>query len=90
MDVQGRLVAVLPSITGQGQKGTWKKQEFIVETMEQYPKKICFEAWNDDCRQLDDLQQGNVLKVNFNVESREFESKWYTQCKCWKIQVIGK
>ena len=62
----------------------------MVETMEQYPKKIAFEAWNDDVRLLDDLQPGNVVKVLFNVESREHEGRWYTHCRIWKLNVIGK
>lgn len=90
MDLQGKLHVVLPSVSGQSQKGNWKKQEFVIETMEQYPKKVAFEAWGDDCRQLDDLEAGNIIKVNFNVESREHEGRWYTTAKSWKIQVIGK
>lgn len=92
MELQGKIIAIMPSVAGVSQSTgkAWKKQDFIIETMDQYPKKVAFEAWNDDCRQLDDLAQGNVIKVAFNIESREHDSRWYTQLKSWKITVIGK
>lgn len=80
----------MDSESGQSAKGNWKKQVFVIETMEQYPKKVAFEAWNDDCRTLDDLEPGNIINVTFNIESREYEGKWYTTAKSWKIQVMGK
>lgn len=90
MELQGKLHIVLPSVSGQSTKGTWKKQEFVLETIEERPRKVAMEAWGDDCRQFDDLKPGNIIKVNFNVESREFDGRWYTTCRSWKIQVIGK
>lgn len=90
MDLQGKIIVIMPSVTGQSTKGAWKKQEFVIETLDQYPKKIAFEAWGEDCRAFDDLKTGNVIKVHFNVESREHEGRWYTTAKSWKIQVIGK
>jgi hypothetical protein len=90
MDIQGRVFKKLPSLTGTGKNGTWHKQEFVVETMEQYPRKIALECWNDDVRTLETVEEGNVVKVNFNIESREHEGRWYTQLRAWKINLIGK
>lgn len=90
MDITGKIYQIGTSLSGVGQNGTWRKQEFVIETMDQYPKRICIEAWNDDVRLLETLQPGNVVKVFFNVESREYEGKWYTQCRMWKLNVIGR
>lgn len=89
MDIQGKIIKKLPSLSGAGKNGTWRKQEFVLETMDQYPKKLALEVWNDDVRTLENFSEGNIVKVNFNVESREFEGKWYTQCRAWKISLIG-
>lgn len=90
MEVTGKMFKMLPSVSGAGANGTWRKQEFVVETMDQYPKKIALEVWNDDVRSLEALEAGNVVKCLFNVESREYEGRWYTQCRAWKVNVIGK
>lgn len=92
MELQGKLIATTVQESGIGKEGKpWKKQTFVIETMEQFPKKIAFEAWNDDCRQIDDLEMGNILKVAFNLQSRESsDGRWFTTAKSWKVQVIGK
>jgi hypothetical protein len=90
MELNGKVVVVLPSTSGQSAAGkNWKKQEVVVETLDQFPKKVAFELWNDDCRQLESLKTGNHVKVLFNVESREFDGRWFTQLKCWKLTVTG-
>lgn len=91
MESQGKIIAIMPTESGIGSTGNaWKKQLFVIETMEQKPSKIAFECWNDDTRFLETLAIGNIVKVLFNVESREYNSKWYTQLRSWKIQLIGK
>lgn len=60
----------------------------IVETDGQYPKKICISVWGDKINE-DQLKVGNRLKIDFDVESREYNTKWYTDVKAWKIEVEG-
>jgi hypothetical protein len=88
MQLNAKLVQLLPLQTGTGKNGQWKKQDIIVETEATYPKKICISVWGDkiDTRQL---QPGNLLKIDFDVESREFNGRWYTDVKAWKIEVAG-
>ncbi|HEX8545689.1 MAG TPA: DUF3127 domain-containing protein [Cytophagaceae bacterium] len=85
LELEGRLVKVLPQQTGAGKNGTWVKQDFVVETSDQYPKKICFSAWGDKAADLSRYKTGDVLKVAFNLESREYNEKWYTEARAWKI-----
>lgn len=90
-ELTGTLNQVLPSLSGQTSQGkNWKKQEFIIETIEEYPRKICITAWNNDCRLLDTLSPGDVLVVKINIESREYENRWYTEVKAWKIELKAK
>jgi hypothetical protein len=88
MQVTAKLIQLLPLQTGTGKNGEWKKQDIIVETGEKFPKKICVSVWGDkiDAKKL---KPGNMLKIDFDVESREYNSRWYTDVKAWKIEVDG-
>jgi hypothetical protein len=85
LEVSGKLLKVLPQQRGQGKNGEWVKQDFIVETTEQYPKKVCFSAWGDKVNDLNRVKVGDELTVSFNVESREYNERWYTDLRSWKI-----
>ena len=88
MQLTAKLVQLLPLQTGTGKNGQWKKQDIIVETEATYPKKICVSVWGDKI-DASGLQPGNLLKIDFDVESREFNGRWYTDVKAWKIEVAG-
>lgn len=85
MEVKGRVIQVLPEERGQGQKGEWRKQTFILEYGDQYPKKAAFQAWGD--KQIPNV--GEDVTVQFDVESREYNGRWYTTATAWKIDVQG-
>ena len=86
LEIIGRIVKVLPAQTGTGKNGNWVKQEFVIETSEQYPKKICCSAWGDKADALKNYSDGDVVKVSFNLESREYNERWYTDVRAWKIE----
>ena len=85
MQLTAKLVQLLPLQTGAGKNGEWKKQDIIVETEGQYPKKVCISIWGDKIAG-NQLQIGNMLNISFDVESREYNSRWYTDIKAWKIE----
>ncbi len=85
MDLNGKLIQLLGIQTGQGKTGnTWKKQEFVLETGDTYPKKVCIAVWGDKI-DMSQFQVGQQLTVSFDVESREFNGRWYTDVKAWKV-----
>jgi hypothetical protein len=87
LDITGKIVQVLELQTGTSSKGEWKKQEFILETEEQYPRKICISLWGDKIGDIADIQTGReLITVSVVVESREFNGRWYTDVRAWKIQ----
>lgn len=88
MEIKGRVVQLLAPQTGQGKKGTWRKQEFIIETQSQYPKKVCLSMWGDKIDQFK-LQTGEMVTVSVELESREYNSRWYTEARAWKIAKDG-
>jgi Domain of unknown function (DUF3127) len=88
MELSAKLTQLLPLQSGTGKNGPWKKQDIIVETEGTYPKKICVSIWGDKIDESQ-LQTGNQLKIDFDVESREFNGRWYTDVKARKIEVAG-
>lgn len=90
LEVTGTLVKVLAEQSGTGKNGTWVKQEFVIETTEQYPKKICISAWGDKAAIVKNFNPGDQLKVAFNLESREYNERWYTDVRAWRIDAVSK
>ncbi len=91
MTIEGKVVLLLAEQSGTGQASgkAWRKQSFVVETEEQYPKKVVFDAWNDTVEAIKQLQVGVNLTVHFRAESREYNEKWYTNLTAWKIETDG-
>lgn len=86
MQLTATLVQVLPLQKGVGKNGEWKKQDIIVQTDGQYPKKVCVSVWGDKINESM-LQTGKQLNISFDVESREFNGRWYTDVKAWKVEL---
>jgi hypothetical protein len=85
MEITGKLIQLLPPQTGEGKNGPWKKQDIIVEQQGQVPKKVCVSIWGE---KLNIAQHaiGSTLTLQADVESREYNGKWYTDVKAWKIE----
>ena len=84
--IYGTVQAALPLQSGTSKNGNeWKKQEYILETIEQYPRKVKFDLFGDKVDQYP-LQQGNVVTLSVNIESREFNGRWYTDVRAWKVE----
>jgi hypothetical protein len=88
MEITGRIIQLLPLQTGQGKNGVWKKQDFVIETDGQYPKKVCISAWGDKVSDSV-LVVGKEVNVFFDIESREFNGRWYTDVRAWKVEEGG-
>ena len=84
MDIKGKIVSILPLASGTSAKGAWKKQEYILQTEEQFPKKICFVVWGEKIDEYA-LKNGESVTASVDIESREFNGRWYTDIKAWKV-----
>lgn len=85
MDITGKLVQLMPEETGEGKNGTWKKRQFVIETLDNYPKKVCMVIWGDRV-DMNSFRENEVIRVYFDVESREWNGRWYTDLRAWKIE----
>lgn len=88
MQLTAKLHKLLPIQTGMGKNGQWKKQEFILDIDGQYPKKLCISVWGDKINEKI-LVPGNMITVDFDLESREYNGRWYTEVKAWKVEKAG-
>ncbi|MFA6676573.1 MAG: DUF3127 domain-containing protein [Bacteroidales bacterium] len=87
LEIVGKLDMKLPVQSGNSNRGPWKKQDFIIETPGQYPKKVCINVWGEDkVKDLEAFKEGDILKVSINIESREYNGRWYTDIKAWRIE----
>ena len=87
MEIEGKLIKILPLESGESKNGTWRKQPFLFQTEGQYPKTICFMIWGN---QIDNnpLEENSRVKVFFDVESRVFNGRWFTDAKAFKVQKL--
>ena len=84
--VRGKIIEVIPELRGQGKNGEWVKGGFVIETQEQYPKKIMFTTWGEDKATAVRLIALNTeIEVTFIIASREYEKKWYTDAECKEL-----
>ena len=84
VEIKGKIIEILPERSGQSANGEWRKQEYILETGSNYSKKICFMAWGDKIGEFN-LQQGENVEVSVDLESREYNGRWYTDVKAWRV-----
>lgn len=89
LEITGKLLQKLPEQNGEGRNGTWRKQEFVIETEDQYPKKVCMNLWGDKISMLDQFGEGDRVKASINIESREYNGRWYTDIKAWRLESPG-
>ena len=87
MEVVGKVVQVLPLQEGVGRNGNpWKLQGYVLETIENYPRKVHFEVFGEDRIKNNPCAIDQVVTVSFDIESREFNGRWYTSIRAWRIQ----
>ena len=88
LELEGRIARKLGVQTGTSARGTWSKQEFIFEYQEgNFPSQVCMNVWGEDkVRELDKFQVGDKVKVSFNLSSREYNGRWYTDVRAWRIE----
>lgn len=87
MQLTAKLTQLLPIQTGTGKNGEWKKQDIMFETVGQYPKNICISIWGDIINERQ-LIIGNNLKIDFDIESKELNGKYFTSITANKIVQI--
>lgn len=87
LEIAGKIRQKLTKIHGQGAKGPWTKQDFILEYQDgNFPSEVCFTAFgNERVADLDKFQVGDEVRVSFNLRAREYNGRWYNDVRVWRI-----
>ena len=88
MELQGKVIAVLPERSGVSARGEWKAQSFVIETHEQYPKKLCFDVFGADRLAQFNIQSGEELLVSFDLDAHEYQGRWFNSVRAWNVQRV--
>ena len=92
LEIEGKIAQKLIVQSGTSSRGAWSKQEFVLEYQEgNFPSQICMNVWGDDkVRELEKYQVGDKVKISFNLSSREYNGRWYTDVRAWRIEPVGQ
>ncbi len=86
MDLQGKIIAVLPERSGVSARGEWKAGSFVIETHDNYPKKMVFDVFGADRLAQFAIKAGDELIVSFDIDAHEYQGRWYNSIRAWNVQ----
>lgn len=87
---RGTVIRILPVQEGVSKSGNaWRKGAFVIETEAQYPRTICFNIWNNRIDEFP-LTEGDLVEVRFDVESREYMERWYTDVTAYSVSKVDQ
>lgn len=90
MELAGRVIAVLEPKGGTSRNGNeWKVQEYVIETHDQYPRRMCFDVFGDDKIKQFNIQVGEELNVSFDIDAREWQGRWFNSIRAWKVERVS-
>lgn len=88
MEIKGKVINVLPIVSGTSKEGkAWQLQPFVIETQEQYPRKVYIEIFGEKAIKDNPIIEGTIPTIHYDLESREFNGRWYTSVRAWKVVV---
>lgn len=88
MEISGKIIAAMEPRGGVSARtgNSWKIQEFVLETQEQYPRKCMFNVFGEDKLREMNIQVGDELIVSFDIDAREYNGRWYNDIRAWKVE----
>lgn len=90
MELQGKVIAVLPERSGISARGEWKCQTYVIETQEQYPKKMVFDVFGADRIVNFGIQVGMVVDVSFDIDAHEYQGRYFNQIRAWDVKNVAR
>jgi hypothetical protein len=90
MEIQGKVIAVLPERSGVSARGEWKSQTYVIETQEQYPKKMAFDVFGADRLAQFNIHSGEVINVSFDIDAHEYQGRWFNSIRAWNVTKVSQ
>ncbi len=85
MEINGLVYKILPVQSGTSARGEWQKREIIVEMPDDFNRKVCVTFFGDKAADAANLREGDKVSISINIESREYNGRWYTNVNAWRI-----
>ena len=91
MEIIGKAIAALPVKSGVSQRTgeQWQSREYVIETQEQFKKRMCFEVFGTDKLKEFNIRDNDLIKVHFDITAREYNGKWYNSIRAWKVEHVN-
>ena len=85
MELKGTIIVALPEVSGTCKAGNaWKKREYVLENTEgTFPRNVAFTCFGANADSII-LNVGDKVTISFDLESREYNGRWYTEVRCWR------
>lgn len=89
MEIEGKVIQVLGERSGVSKASgkPWIVREYVLETKDSFPKKVAFDFFGDKAEQYK-LSLGDEIRLSFDIESREYQGRWYTSIRGWKSEPL--
>lgn len=86
-EIKGKIIAILPKRSGVTRTGnTWASQEYVLETQEQYPRRLLFEAYGEDKIMEFYINDGDIVNVKFDCFAHQYNGRWYNCIRAWEVE----
>ena len=87
MDLTGKIIAVLPANSGVSARtgNPWMSQEYVIEVPGQYPRRCLFRIFGEDRIKQFNVQQGEDLTVQFDIDAHEYNGRWFNEIRAYNI-----
>lgn len=88
MELQGKIIAVMPEKSGVSARGEWKAQDYVVETHDAYPKKMVFSVFGADRISRFNIQAGQEVTVSFDIDAHEYQGRWFNSIRAFDVRLV--
>ena len=89
MELQGKIIAVLPERSGVSARGEWKTQSFVIETHDNFPRKMVFDVFGADRLARFNIQMGQEVSVSFDIDAHEYNGRWFNDIRAFDVRLVA-
>lgn len=88
MELQGKVIAVLPARSGVSARGEWKIQSFVIETHDSFPRKMVFDVFGEERLSRFNIQLGQEVNVSFDIDAHEYNGRWFNNIRAFDVRLV--
>ena len=89
MELHGKVIAVLPARSGVSARGEWKSQSFVIETHDNFPRKMAFDVLGEERLTRFNIQLGQEVNVSFDIDAHEYNGRWFNNIRAFDVRLVA-